>query len=99
MNEQDFKKTILVLARQDLTINQIVILLKSAEGCFIMRDLAEATGTTVSNVTGAVTRMNKMGLIRRISRNEDRRKIIIAITPKGSKALSALREELCPSVN
>lgn len=94
MNEQDFKRTIFSLAAQDLTIHQIVALLLSEGDNIIMRDLAEATGTTGSNVTGTVSRMVDKGLLRRTPCTKDRRKIIITITPKGMKALSSLRAKL-----
>jgi DNA-binding MarR family transcriptional regulator len=59
----------------------------SAEGPMITKALGGRFRVPVSTMTGLVDRMEKKGLIRRVSGRRDRRSIELELTPAGSLAL------------
>ncbi|HZK83224.1 MAG TPA: MarR family transcriptional regulator [Desulfosporosinus sp.] len=55
-------------------------------------DIAKQFGITLGAVTGFVDRLYKLGLITRTRSEEDRRVVIIQLSPQGSEPLTAFEE-------
>ncbi|GAB6153169.1 hypothetical protein JCM17380_19190 [Desulfosporosinus burensis] len=56
-------------------------------------DIAQQFGITLGAVTGFVDRLYKLGLITRTRSEEDRRVVIIQLSPQGIEPLKAFEEE------
>ncbi len=54
--------------------------------------LAAALKVTPSNVTGIIDRLAEQGLVTRAANPEDRRMLMLQLTPKGEQLISNLRE-------
>jgi len=73
-----------------LTDYELLVRLSEApEGRLRMRDLADATLSTRSGVTRAVTRAEKLGWVRRVECEDDRRGMNAELTPAGRAKLAA----------
>jgi DNA-binding MarR family transcriptional regulator len=73
-----------------LTDYELLVRLSEApEGRLRMRDLADATLSTRSGVTRAVTRAEKLGWVRRVECEDDRRGMNAELTPAGRSKLAA----------
>src|SRR5512136_1966459 len=55
-----------------------------------MNDLARALGLTKANASGLVDRLARKGLIARRQGKDDRRVVIVYLTPKGQKSARTL---------
>jgi DNA-binding MarR family transcriptional regulator len=67
----------------------LVRLSEAADGTLRMRDLADATLSTRSGVTRAVTRAEKAGWVRRVECEDDRRGMNAELTQAGRAKLAA----------
>jgi Transcriptional regulators len=78
----------------DLSMHQMMFL-KYLERCVTCRpsDIAQQLGITLGAVTGFVDRLHRLGLITRTRSEEDRRVVIIQLSPKGIEPLIAFEEE------
>lgn len=56
-------------------------------------DIAKQLGITLGAVTGFVDRLHKLGFIKRTRSEEDRRVVIIQLSPQGIDPLKAFEEE------
>jgi DNA-binding MarR family transcriptional regulator len=73
-----------------LTDYELLVQLSEAPGQRLrMRDLADATLSTRSGVTRAVTRLERAGWVRRTECEEDRRGMYAELTPSGLAKLAA----------
>lgn len=70
----------------DLTDAQAQILCTLADRPHGMAELASLLGLERSSLTGLVDRAAQRGLVARTSHPTDRRAVIVALTPKGTKA-------------
>ena len=57
------------------------------------RELADALKVTPRNVTALVDAMEKTGFVRRRDHPSDRRATLVALTPKGRRAVSRMKAE------
>ncbi|HBW38876.1 MarR family winged helix-turn-helix transcriptional regulator [Desulfosporosinus sp. BICA1-9] len=78
----------------DLSMHQMMFL-KYLERCVTCTpsDIAQQFGITLGAVTGFVDRLYKLGLITRTRSEEDRRVVIIQLSPQGIEPLKAFEEE------
>jgi len=78
----------------DLSMHQMMFLkyLERRVTC-TPSDIAQQFGITLGAVTGFVDRLYKLGLIMRTRSEEDRRVVIIQLSPKGIEPLTAFAEE------
>jgi DNA-binding MarR family transcriptional regulator len=78
----------------DLSMHQMMFL-KYLERRVTCRpsDIARQLGITLGAVTGFVDRLYRLGLITRTRSEEDRRVVIIQLSPKGIEPLNAYEEE------
>jgi MarR family transcriptional regulator, organic hydroperoxide resistance regulator len=67
-----------------VTLPQATVLFLLAEkDCQMMSELGRIIGVDNSAMTGLVDRLEKTGLVRRQAKQEDRRALLIRITPEG----------------
>jgi DNA-binding MarR family transcriptional regulator len=79
-------------ADSDLSLTDYELLVRLSEapdGTLRMRDLADATLSTRSGVTRAVTRAEKVGWVRRVECEDDRRGMNAELTEAGRAKLAA----------
>jgi DNA-binding MarR family transcriptional regulator len=59
-----------------------------------MSAIAQKMGHTTAAASGLVARLENLGFVVRSSAPEDRRKVMVCITPKGSALVRRIREEM-----
>jgi DNA-binding MarR family transcriptional regulator len=59
-----------------------------------MSAIAQKMGHTTAAASGLVARLDNLGYVVRSSAREDRRKVMVCITPKGSALVRRIREEM-----
>src|SRR3981081_1898333 len=59
-----------------------------------MSAIAQKMGHTTAAASGLVARLENLGFVVRSSAREDRRKVMVCITPKGSALVRRIREEM-----
>lgn len=59
-----------------------------------MSAIAQKMGHTTAAASGLVARLENLGYVGRSSAREDRRKVMVCITPKGSALVLRIREEM-----
>ena len=74
--------------REDLTPMQFAVLAKLREaGPCSQNSLGRRTAMDVATVKGVVTRLEERGLVGKLASREDRRKLLIDLTPEGRVVL------------
>src|SRR5256885_4554224 len=63
-----------------------------------MSAIAKKMGHTTAAASGFVARLENLGLVMRLVSREDRRKVMVCITPKGSTLVRRIREEMVGNV-
>jgi len=63
-----------------------------------MSAIAQKMGHTTAAASGLVARLENLALVMRASAREDRRKVMVCITPKGSALVQRIREEMVGNV-
>ena len=77
----------------DITMAQAkVLFLIRATGSVQMSDLVARLGVTVPTVTGIVDRLVERGLVVRRGMADDRRRVLIEITPSGVELIDGMRD-------
>ncbi len=66
----------------------------SSEEYLTMSDIAKKMGHSTAAATGLVDRLEKLGYVDRVHAAEDRRKIMVRITSKGTQLVSKMRAEI-----
>lgn len=59
-----------------------------------MSDIAKKMGHSTAAATGLVDRLEKIGYVERVHAAEDRRKIMVRITQKGTELVAHMRKEI-----
>src|SRR5437763_16050482 len=59
-----------------------------------MSAIAQKMGHTTAAASGLVARLENLGYVMRSSAREDRRKVMVCITPKGSTLVRRIREDM-----
>ena len=59
-----------------------------------MTDIARKMGHSTAAATGLVDRLEKLGYMERAHAVDDRRKVLVSITPKGLDLVNRMRDEL-----
>src|SRR5438046_2780585 len=72
----------------------IVIEALDQEEVLTMSAIAQKMGTTTAAASGLVDRLENLGYVVRSSAREDRRKVMVCITEKGSALVRRIREEM-----
>jgi DNA-binding MarR family transcriptional regulator len=63
-----------------------------------MSDIAARMGHTTAAATGLVDRLERIGFVARAHAVDDRRKVIVRITPKGSNLVSRVRQDIVDAI-
>ena len=66
----------------------------SSEEYLTMSDIAKKMGQSTAAATGLVDRLEKLGYVERVHAAEDRRKIMVRVTPQGVELVSRMRKEI-----
>ncbi|MBK1815190.1 MarR family transcriptional regulator [Luteolibacter yonseiensis] len=66
----------------------------SSEEYLTMSDIAKKMGHSTAAATGLVDRLEKLYYVERVHAAEDRRKIMVRITSKGTELVSKMRTEI-----
>lgn len=66
----------------------------SSEEFLTMSDIAKKMGHSTAAATGLVDRLEKIGYVERVHAAEDRRKIMVRITQKGTELVAHMRKEI-----
>ena len=83
------------LNRGNLSYPQFFLLAYlSSEEYLTMSDIAKKMGHSTAAATGMVDRIERMGYVARVHAAEDRRKIMVRITPKGMELVAHMRKEI-----
>ncbi|MDB6133861.1 MAG: transcriptional regulator, MarR family [Verrucomicrobiales bacterium] len=64
------------------------------ESFLTMTDISKKMGHSTAAATGLVDRLEKLGYVERLHASEDRRKVMVQITPKGVELVNRMREEI-----
>ena len=71
----------------------------SSEEYLTMSDIAKKMGHSTAAATGLVDRLEKLSFVERIHAAEDRRKIMVRITKKGTELVTKMRGEIADSLS
>ncbi|MBK1791540.1 MarR family winged helix-turn-helix transcriptional regulator [Persicirhabdus sediminis] len=71
----------------------------SSEEYLTMSDIAKKMGHSTAATTGLVDRLEKLGYVERVHAAEDRRKIMVRITHKGTELVAQMREEIASNLS
>jgi DNA-binding MarR family transcriptional regulator len=63
-----------------------------------MTEIAQKMGHTTAAATGLVDRLERLGHVRRLHAQEDRRKILVEITASGTALVSEVRDDMVGNV-
>ena len=77
-----------------LTIRQLNALLRCSDAPQTVRRLAADMGVTKPVITRSADKLEELGWIRRCEDKEDRRSIILKITPAGMRLVEGLKDAL-----
>jgi DNA-binding MarR family transcriptional regulator len=66
----------------------------SSEDYLTMSDIAKKMGHSTAAATGLVDRLEKLSYVERMHAAEDRRKIMVRITAKGTELVAKMRKEI-----
>jgi DNA-binding MarR family transcriptional regulator len=61
---------------------------------FSMTEIAETMNHTTAAATGLVDRLENLGYVARMHATEDRRKVLVRITPKGEELVDCIRQDI-----
>lgn len=70
----------------------------SSEDYLTMSDIAKKMGHSTAAATGLVDRLEKLNYVERVHAAEDRRKIMVRITSKGTDLVATMRGEIASSL-
>jgi len=70
----------------------------SSEDYLTMSDIAKKMGHSTAAATGLVDRLEKLGYVERVHAAEDRRKIMVRITHKGTELVALMRKEIAANL-
>ncbi len=70
----------------------------SSEEYLTMSDIAKKMGHSTAAATGLVDRLEKLSYVERVHAAEDRRKIMVRITNKGTELVARMRREIATNL-
>jgi DNA-binding MarR family transcriptional regulator len=89
-----FKRQTDALGRGKITIPQYLSLdLLNTHGVLKMKDIAKELNISLPAATGLISRLHRLGMVKRIFDEKDRRVIYITPTPKGKATTEHIRRQ------
>lgn len=85
------KQRIGILARFDLSLSEYFALRLCREAPAMPSDIAAAAGVTAAGATDVIDRLEQRKLVRRVSHPNDRRAVLVALTPSGKRFFEEAR--------
>ena len=83
------------LSRGNVSFPQYCLLtFLSQQGNLAMSEIAQRMGHTTAAATGLVDRLENLGHVKRAHGKEDRRKILVEITPTGQALVAEIRDDM-----
>lgn len=70
----------------------------AVDGAMTMSEIASRMGHSTAAATGLVDRLQRLGYVERSHAEDDRRKILVAVTEEGRKLVATIREGLSASL-
>ena len=87
------------LGRGNVSFPQYFLLgFLSQQGELTMTEIARQMGHTTAAATGLVDRLEKLGHIKRATGRDDRRKVLVTITPSGSRIVREVRDDMVGNI-
>jgi DNA-binding MarR family transcriptional regulator len=87
------------LARGNVSFPQYCLLgFLAHQDHLTMTEIAHKMGHTTAAATGLVDRLEKLGHVRRLHAQEDRRKILVQITETGSALVTEVRDDMVANI-
>lgn len=87
------------LAKGNVSFPQYCLLgFLSHQDHLTMTEIANKMGHTTAAATGLVDRLEKLGHVRRLHAQEDRRKILVQITPTGVALVREVRDDMVENI-
>ena len=71
----------------------------SSEDYLTMSDIAKKMGHSTAAATGLVDRLERLSYVERVHAAEDRRKIMVRITQKGTELVARMRREIATNLS
>jgi DNA-binding MarR family transcriptional regulator len=71
----------------------------ASEDYLTMSDIAKKMGHSTAAATGLVDRIEKLNYVERVHAAEDRRKIMVRITQKGTELVARMRREIATNLS
>ena len=88
------------LSRGNVSFPQFFLLAYlSSEDYLTMSDIAKKMGHSTAAATGLVDRLEKLSYVERVHAAEDRRKIMVRITQKGTELVVRMRGEIASNLS
>ena len=88
------------LSRGSVSFPQFFLLAYlSSEEYLTMSDIAKKMGHSTAAATGLVDRLEKLSYVERVHAAEDRRKIMVRITQKGTELVARMRSEIATNLS
>ncbi len=85
-----------IFASRTMTQTQFLLLICAhANGACPMSKIATSMKVSMPTMTGLVNRMVKAQYLKRVAHPDDRRQVLIALTPQGQKVLKQFQAILC----
>ena len=72
-----------------------LLILLHTNGEISMKAIADRVGVRMPTLTGMINRLVKQGYVKRVLKQDDRRQVWIALTPKGHDMLKQFQGVLC----
>lgn len=87
------------LSRGNVSLPQYCLLgFLSQQPHLTMTEIAQKMGHTTAAATGLVDRLERLGHVRRVHAQEDRRKILVEITESGSALVTEVRDDIVGNI-
>ena len=88
------------LSKDNISFPQFFLLAYlSSEDYLTMSDIAKKMGHSTAAATGLVDRLEKLSYVNRMHAAEDRRKIMVRITQKGTELVARMRREIATNLS
>ena len=87
------------LAHGEVSLPQYFLLsLLGSQRVLTMSEIAEKMRHTTAAASGLVDRLENLGYLGREPSDQDRRKVLVSLTPKGEALVEHLRQDICQNL-
>lgn len=90
MTKDELGKACALLSAAEITHDHYQILHALSQKYMTMSEISKLIGTSTANITQLIERMEKRGLVERKHRIDDRRSVMVQLTPTGRAKLESV---------